>query len=89
MPAAVHMALQAITSPNLFPKLGGDWSWDEETHTKAIGYAYQLESSKFLQCIKILFEGLSCLKSLTVKLQLRAMAYANKEVNDVISILDQ
>ena len=43
---AVHMTLQAMTSPNLFSNLG-EWNWDGETVTKATGFLYQLESSPF------------------------------------------
>ena len=65
---AVHTALQAISCPSQFKELGTDWSWDGETLTKANEFLYQLESSSFLVCFKILLEVLSYLRSLTLKL---------------------
>ena len=58
---AVHTALQAMSSPSQFKELGTDWSWDGETLTKANGFFYQLGSSSFLVCFKILLEVLSYL----------------------------
>ena len=63
---AVHTALQAISCPSQFKELGTDWSWDGETLTKANGFFYQLESSSFLVCFKILLEVLLYLRSLTL-----------------------
>lgn len=58
--------------------------WDADTLTKANGFLYQLESSTFLICFKILLEVLSCFKSVTIKLQM----YAHREVEGVISTLN-
>ena len=86
---AVHTALEAISCPSQFKELGTDWSWDGETLTKANGFLYQLESSSFLVCFKILLEVLSYLRSLTLKLQMEALdvIYAYRQVDSVISAL--
>ena len=63
---SLHAALLGIVSPN--EDLGTEWNWDADTLTKASGFLYQLESSAFLICFKILLEVLSCLKGLTIKL---------------------
>ena len=86
---AVHKTLQAMTWPHLFEDLGAGWKWDTDIITKANGFLHQLESSLFLVCFKILFEVLTCLRGLTVKLQQRALDvhYAYKEVDNVISVL--
>ena len=88
---AVHMVLQAITCPTQFEELGTDWNWDGETATKANGFLYQLQSASFLVCFKILLEVLSCLRSLTMKLQMQAIdvMYAHKQVHAVVSTLEQ
>jgi len=64
-------------------------SWDGETLTKANGFLYQLESSLFLVCFKILLEISSYLRSLTLKLQMQALdvMYAYRQVNSVVSAL--
>ena len=84
---SLHAALLGIVSPN--EDLGTEWNWDADTLTKANGFLYQLESSAFLICFKILLEVLSCLKGLTIKLQMRAIdvLYAYREVEGVISTL--
>lgn len=86
---AVHMTLQAMTSPDQFSNLG-DWNWDGETVTKANGFLYQLESSLFLVSFVILLETLSSMQGLTCKLQMKAVdvLYAYKEVNKVISTFE-
>ena len=86
---AIHTTLQAMASPNQFPNLGTDWGWDGETVTKANGFLYQLESSSFLVSIMILFEVLTILRSVTLKLQMEALDvfYAYKEVGRVVSVL--
>lgn len=82
---AVHMTLQAMTSPGEFSNLG-DWNWDEETVTKANGFLYQLESSLFSVSFVILLEIFPSMRGLTCKLQMRAVnvLYAYKEVKKVI-----
>ena len=65
---AVHVTLQAVTCPHLYESLGTDWKWDTDTITKANSFLYQLESSSFLVCFKILLEVLANLRNLTVKL---------------------
>ena len=84
---SLHAALLGIVSPN--EDLGTEWNWDADTLTKANGFLYQLESSAFLIRFKILLEVLSCLKGLTIKLQMRAIdvMYAYREVEGVISTL--
>ena len=86
---AVHIALQAMTCPNLFESFGTEWKWDTDTLTKANSFRYQFESSSFLVCFKILLEVLTCLRGLTLKLQLRAIdvVYAYKEVERTTSVL--
>ena len=84
---SLHAALLGIVSPN--EDLGTEWNWDADTLTKASGFLYQLESSAFLICFKILLQVLSCLKGLTIKLQMWAIdvLYAYREVEGVISTL--
>ncbi len=86
---AVHMTLEAMVSPDSFDDLGTDWNWVGETVMKANGFIHQLECSTFLASFKILLECLSCLRSLTMKLQMQAIdvIYAYKEVNRVLSSL--
>ena len=86
---ALSITLQAMVSPNQFQELGTDWTWDGETVIKANGYLYQLQSSSFLICFKILLEVMCCIRGITKKLQLQALdvLYAYKEVNSVVSIL--
>ena len=78
------MTLQPMTCPHLYVSLGTDWKWDTVTITKANSFLYQLESSSFLVCFKILLEVLANLRSLTVKLQQCALdvvsAYKEVEV---------
>ena len=78
-----------MTSPTLFQSLGTDWSWDGDSLTKVNGSLFQLESSSFLVCFKVLLEVLSCLRGLTLKLQMEALdvLYAYKEVRTVVSTL--
>ena len=47
----------------------GDWSWDTDTLTKARGFLHQLNTFEFLVSFNITMRMLSCLRSLTVKLQ--------------------
>ena len=86
---ALHITLQAMVCPNLYESLGTDWKWDTDTITKANGFLYQLESSSFLVCFKILLEVLTNLRCLTVKLQQRAVDVlsAYKEVESVIAMM--
>ena len=79
------MTLQAMTCPQLYESLDTDWKWDTDTITKANSFLYQLESSSFLVCFKILLEVLANHWSLTVKLQQRAIDVlsAYKEVESV------
>ena len=83
------MTLQAIIYPTEFQNLGTDWNWDGETITKATGYVYQVESSSFLVCFKILIEILSQLRGLTLKLQMQAADIINAygEVGNIIELL--
>ena len=70
----MHMVFQAIISPRQFECLGAaDWSWDKETVAKANGFLYQLKSSSFLLCFKILLHVFSCLRGLTVKLHMQSV----------------
>lgn len=80
---AVHITLQAMIAPANFQNLGTEWNWDAETVMKATGFMYQLESSSFLICFQILLECLTRMRSLTLKLQMRAVdvLYAYKQVN--------
>jgi hypothetical protein len=84
---SLHAALRAIVSPS--PQLGTNWNWDSDTLTKANGFLYQLESSQFLICFKVLLEVLSNLRGLTTKLQMQAIdvLYAYREVTVVIANL--
>ena len=86
--SAVNMALQAMVGFD-HPNLGTDWNWNGETVMKANGFIHQLECSSFLITFKILLECLTCLRSLTVKLQMQAIdvIYAYKEINGVLSSL--
>ena len=86
---AVYTTLQAIVNPSDFQNLGVNWNWDCETLTKATGYVYQLESSSFLVCFKILIEVLSQFRGLTLKLQMQAadIIYAYREVSNIIEML--
>ena len=83
------MKLQAMTSPNQFQNLGIGWNWDGDTLTKANGFLFQLEYPLFLVWFKILLEVLTCLRSLTLKLQMEAIdvLYAYKEVGAVVPTL--
>ncbi len=85
---AVHVTLQAIICPGQFENLGTDWNWDGETLTKANGFIYHLVCY-FLVCFKILLEVLSCLRGLTLKLQMQAVdvIYAYGQVRAVVSTL--
>ena len=85
---AVHHTLSAMVNPNEFPELGTNWAWDGETITKASGFLYQLQSSTFLVCFKVL-EVICCLRGLTKELQSQAIDvfYAYKQVNSVVSTL--
>ena len=65
---AVYMTLQAMVNPNEFQNLVTNWNWDGETITKATWSVYQMESSSFLVCFKILLEILSQLRGLTLQL---------------------
>ena len=58
--------------------------------TKANGFLYQLESSSFLVCFKILLKILSYLREITIKLQMQAIdvAYAYKQVSSIVSTLE-
>ena len=75
--------------PRQYEDFGTDWNWDGETITKANGFLFQLQSSSFLICFKILLEIFQNLRSLTIKLQMQAIdvVYAYKEVQSVISTL--
>ena len=75
--------------PRQYEDFGTDWNWDGETITKANGFLFQLQSSSFLICFKILLEIFHNLRSLTIKLQMQAIdvVYAYKEVQSVISTL--
>lgn len=86
---AVHTTLQAMVYPRQFEELGIDWNWDSETTTKANGYLFQLESSSFLICFKILLKVLCYLREITIKLQMEAIdvAYAYKQVCVVVTTL--
>ena len=86
---AVLMTLQAMVSPQQFQDLGSDWNWDSDTLTKANGFLYQLQSPLFLLSFKILLEVLTCLRGLTLKLQMEAIdvLYAYKEVCSIVSML--
>jgi hypothetical protein len=84
---SLHAALLGIVSPS--EDLGTEWNWDGETLTRANGFLHQLESSSFLISFKTLLEVLTCLKSLTIKLQMQAIdiLYAYREVKGVTSTL--
>ena len=86
---AVYTTLLAIVNPSDFQNLGVNWNWDGETITKATGYVYQLESSSFLVCFKILIEVLSQFRGLTLKLQMQAadIIYAYGEISNIIEML--
>ena len=58
-------------------------------HAKANSFLYQLESSSFLVCFKILLKVLANLRSLTVNLQQRAIDVlsAYKEVGSVVLVM--
>ena len=75
--------------PRQYEDFGTDWNWDGETITKANGFLFQLQSSSFLICFKILHEIFQNLRSLTIKLQMQAIdvVYAYKDVQSVISTL--
>lgn len=68
---AVHKTFQAHQSS--YEDLSTDWNWNGETLTKANGFLYQMESSTFLVTFKILLEILSCLRPLTLKLQMQTL----------------
>ena len=86
---AVYTTLQAMVYPRQFEELGTDWNWDGKTTTKANGYLFQLESSSFIICFKILLKILSYLREITLKLQMEAInaAYAYKQVSSVVTTL--
>ncbi len=88
---AVHKTFQAIVCPSSSEDLGTDWNWDGESITKANGFLYQLESSTFLITFKILLEILSCLRPLTMKLQMQTLdiIYAHGQVKSITSILEK
>ena len=52
----LYHTLQAMVNPTDWDSFGEKWGWDGKTVTKANGYLYQLESSSFLICFKILLE---------------------------------
>ena len=85
----LHTTFQAMVIPRQYEDFGTDWNWDGETITKANGFLFQLQSSSFLTCFKILIEIFHKLRSLTMKLQMQAIdvVYAYKEVQSVISTL--
>lgn len=84
---AIHTTFEAMVSPTSFQNLGTDWGWEGDTVKKAEGYIFQLKSPSFLICLQILFECLSRLRSVTIKLQMQAIdvLYAYKQVDSVIS----
>ena len=86
---AVHACLQAMIVPthHFHTAAGGNWNWDGETLTKANGFLYQLQSSSFLLCFKILLEFFTVLRCLSTKLQMRASSVlcAYSQVCDVIA----
>ena len=86
---ALHTTLQAMVAPRQYAEFGDTWSWDGDTVTKANGFLFQLQSPTFLICFKILLEVLQSLRSLTLKLQMRAIdvLYAYKQIQSVISSL--
>ena len=55
----------------------GEWSWDPETLTKAIGFLHQLAGFEFLVTFNVVMKVLSSLRSLTVNLQ--------KKSNDILA----
>ena len=84
---ALHTTLQAMVFPRQYQDLGNKWSWDGDSVTKANGFIFQLESSSFVICFKILLEILQNPRSLTIKLQKQAIdvIYAYKQVQSVLS----
>ena len=78
-----------MVAPRQYAEFGDTWSWDGDTVTKANGFLFQLQSPTFLICFKILLEVLQSLRSLTLKLQMRAIdvLYAYKQIQSVISSL--
>ncbi len=72
--------------PKQYEDSGTHWSWDSDTISKADGFYFQLQSSSFLVGFKILLKVLSCLRALTLKLQMQAIdvIYAYKQVQSVI-----
>ena len=65
----------------------GTWNWDAETHQKANGFLHQLSSFKFFIAISITMRLLSTVRSVTVKLQYRALdvVRAYELVGDVLN----
>ena len=88
---AVRVVLQAMTCPAQFPELGLSWNWDSDTVTKANGFLYQIESSSFLICLKILLEVFSYIRVLTLMLQMEALdvSYAYSQVDLVVSTIQE
>ena len=70
---ALHTTFQAMVIPRQYEDFGTDWNWDGETITKANGFLFQLQSSLFLICFKILLEIIQNLRGLTIKLQMQAI----------------
>ena len=88
---AVRIVLQAMTCPAQFPELGLSWNRDSDPVTKANGFLYQIESSSFLICLKILLEVFSYIRVLTLKLQMEALdvSYAYSQVDLVVSTIQE
>ena len=80
-----------LVIPRQYEDLGTNWSWDGETITRANGFLFQLQSSSFLICLKILLEIFQNLRTLAVKLQMKAIdvMYAYKQVQLVISTMKE
>ena len=80
---AVHVTLPVMICPCHFENLGTDWRWIGETLTTANGFHYQIVSSSFLVIFRILLEVLSCLRGLTLKLQMLSVdvLHAYEEAN--------
>ena len=70
---ALHTTFQAMVIPIQYEDFGTDWNWDGETIIKANDFLFQLQSSSFLICFKILLEIFHNLRSLTIKLHMQAI----------------
>ena len=68
----------------------GEWSWDNETLTKARGFLHQLVSFEFLVTFNVTMRVLSSLRSLTVQLQKKSsdILAAYDHVSEVITDLE-